>query len=702
MKVQTIVKNLVTSLSTKSFERTTRPTTPNFLSRSSVLAVAALALASTTHAQSTLPVYRVVKSGATAAQAAVLAKQLGIPSSNVLKAGGAIAFVNTSSYLSLPTASASSPLLEEAIAATKNKDSSRKITPTVLNANAISSLPIISAEVAIAKTAAALKAAGLTPAGGEAFNGNHELSLFSDSSTQGPILSKAAIDTEVCYHFTAPIGIPIVGPGAAVQVTYAPGGKVSRVFYAARTLTPAGIVDVISQSQINTEIASMYPGNSTVSSRLVYYAPPLSTAADVLIPYYAYTVTTPVMNVVGAVSEMRSKIGFLPATTDTRFVPRALLSAEGGTTVHASVSVVGGRPPYRYSWGTSNPSESRTNSSTLSYTPLVRTASSLNIPLQHDESLSVTIVDANGVSVSANAMVGVEATPLFPQTRDLALPLFGSENPGDPLHWMGAENAWNTEMAKGVTESFDWPGDLAWPGDFIRPTPSGTLVAEPWINGDADFSNWGVDNADIVLDNADGWSDGFTAMYPGAAATDYNTGNGATLSASVLSPDVQIANQNYTVNYNGSWGPVGPNDTLEWLLLDDCDVLDSLDGFNLNVAQRWGPAFGGVHVVTGFASLDYDSNGAFEGGVADDVLGIGGPAQTIVQSWFNSASAQSTGDAAAMGPAEEVAPGIYACDSGDSFWGKGPVGPTLNPASIPPALYAIWYVSDTTPMEYLF
>jgi hypothetical protein len=76
------------------------------------------------------------------------------------------------------------------------------------------------------------------------------------------------------------------------------------------------------------------------------------------------------------------------------------------------------------------------------------------------ESLSVTVIDANGVSVFANEIVPVEASAYFPQVRDITKPTFGSENPGDPLHWMPARVAWNTEMGTpggGATLSFDSP-----------------------------------------------------------------------------------------------------------------------------------------------------------------------------------------------------------------------------------------------------
>jgi hypothetical protein len=661
----------------------------------------------------TLPIYRVLKTGATAVEAAALAKQLGIPSQNVLSPGGAIQFVDTSRYLSLPTETApNSALLEQAIAATRNKDSSRKITATILNAAAVSRLPAIAAQVALTKTAAALQAARLTPQFGTASVGHHELSLFSSSGGQNLIPENSPIDTEVTYRFTDPNGYPIYGPGAEVQVTFDGSGNVSRVLYATRTLQAAGTVAIIPQGQINQEIARQFPANSIVNSRLVYFAPPLSNpqlSAATLIPWYAYTVTTLVTNqATGVAAEVKSKIRFLPATADIRFVPTVRFSAQGGRLVNAAVSVQGGTPPYHYIWGGSNPAVSATDAAVVSYTPQLRVAQPLlsnpAFSLQRNESLSVTVVDANGISVFANGTVPVEATPVFPQARDINQPTFGSENPGYPLNWVPTEVAWNTEMGKlgaGATLSFNWLGDNAWPGDYIRPFPAGTLVSTPWIYGDADFANWGVDAADIVLDNADGNADGKAAMAPGLLPTQYNTAAGAGLTSPAFVDTVNIGAASYGVSYNGSWGPVGPNDTLEWLLLDDCDMLDAKDGGGLNVVQRWGPAFGGLHVLTGFASLDY-GNGPFEGGVADNVLGITGPAQSIVQSWFNSASATSAGNAAAMGPAVEIMPGVFICDADDHFWGKGTVGPTLVPSSYPPAIFAYWYLTSTSPLQYLF
>lgn len=643
-----------------------------------------------------LPVYEVVTTGATASEAQALARRLRIPSRGILSGAGEIHFANTARYLSLPKAEVTpSHRLDQAIEATRNKDPKRKITPTTLQLSAIRDLHVIPASAALSETATALAAAGLTPQFGKASVGHDQLSLYSADGRRR-ILQDKPIDTEVTYKFTVPNGYPIYGPGAQVQVTYDATGRVSRVFYAARKLKADGIVRVIPQETINAQIARLFPPRSVITSRLVYYAPPLATAAGrshvaTLIPWYAYYATMPVRNLrSGATSEVKSKIGFIPATSDARFVPMIRVSAEGGSQVRASVSVRGGRPPYLYIWGGSNPAASQSVERSISYTPQVRTTESLlhhpYFNLHRNETVSLTVIDANGISVYGSAMVPVVATPVFPRGRGVSTPTYGSENPGDPLHWMPARVAWNTEMGTsgaGATLSFDWLGDSAWPGDFIVPTPAGTLVATPWVYGDADYANWGVDTADIVLDNADGWPDGTVLMQPGAPATDYAT---ASISTPV-SPQTVSINGNgfgvpasFAVNYNGSWRPVGPNDTLEWLLLDDCEMLDEVDGSNLNVAQRWGPAFGGLHVLTGFASLGY-GDGPFEGGVADDVLGIHGSAQTVVQSWFNSAAATGAGTAAAMGPAVEVVPGTFICDLGDYFWGKGTVGPTLVPSA---------------------
>jgi len=275
----------------------------------------------------------------------------------------------------------------------------------------------------------------------------------------------------------------------------------------------------------------------------------------------------------------------------------------------------------------------------------------------------------------------------------------------DQVGWL---QGMSTPSAGGGTLAFCWMGDSAWPGDFINPDPQGTLVATPWVNGDADYANWGVNTADIVLDNADGNADAKTAMQPGAPLSKYPT-------ASLQSPNNSITvginlhgfgspSWSY-VNYARCWGPTGNYDTLYWLLLDDCNMLDKKDGSGLNVADRWGPAFNGLHILTGFASLDQpDGYGDFERDFATDMLGVTKKPQTIVQSWFSSAKSNGIGTAAAMGPAVFVKKGelFSMANLNDHYWGKGTVGPTIVPSSLAPGDIGWWYLTTTTSANVVF
>src|SRR5579863_671503 len=270
-----------------------------------------------------LPVYQVIKSGATPTEAEKLARHLGISAKNLLSEDGAISFVDTTRYLATPRATlAASPLLEKTVAATRNKDKSRIITPAVLDSRAFGDLHVLSESAAVSKTAAAFEAAGLTPQFAAASSGHHELSLYSKNGEKGTV-SKLPIDTEVTYRFTDPNGYPIYGPGAEVQVTYDAESRVSRIFYAARRLKVATTVAVIPQAEANEQIARLMPPNSTVVSRVVYFAPPLSNSENArvaqLIPWYAYYATRTITNPqTGASFQVKSKIGFIPATKDSR------------------------------------------------------------------------------------------------------------------------------------------------------------------------------------------------------------------------------------------------------------------------------------------------------------------------------------------------------------------------------------------------
>jgi len=226
---------------------------------------------------------------------------------------------------------------------------------------------------------------------------------------------------------------------------------------------------------------------------------------------------------------------------------------------------------------------------------------------------------------------------------------WGTESPYDPGLGTGDRKDWRTGMLFGGagTERYLWTDTWSWKEDFIDP-PAG-------------INNWEVDNADITLYIGHGNPTVFTFTGgPGPSPT--------------------------TLFYNEAGHSWGNNDE-EWLCLLSCEVLQ-YDWNGLKAWQRWGPNFDGLHSLCGFSSLAYAGTG-FPFSFAQGMLGWPflpwTPPVPIVNAWFNAAHARGTGTPAAMGP---IGPG-GACDYGDYFWGKGPVGPTIRASQI----HGWWYVS---------
>ncbi|HUC83656.1 MAG TPA: DUF6345 domain-containing protein, partial [Candidatus Acidoferrales bacterium] len=319
--------------------------------------------------------------------------------------------------------------------------------------------------------------------------------------------------------------------------------------------------------------------------------------------------------------------------------------------------------------------------------------------LNTTENVSLTVTDANGISVNTNVTLNVIAQ-IVPAAKNAGVISYGTESPREPdfaVDRIGWQEGMGTSGGGGGSQSFCWMGDLAWPGDFIEPTPPGALMPTPWVNGDADYSNWGVNAASIVLNNTDGAPDYFASSEPGATIAEYATAElyhpgypGGTVVINLDDWLDTATTHYYNINYDGSWGPIPPEDNLCWLLMDCCDVLDqnSSDG---TAVERWSPAFGGLHILTGWNSEELLGDGSFEKNFAQDMLGIYGPAQTVLQAWFNAAHAAgaSHGTPAAMGAFGPA----YTSDYNDYYWGKGPVN-----ATIPPWLVTgWWYIQDTLP-----
>jgi hypothetical protein len=660
-------------------------------------------------------VYEVTRTGLDEAQARKLAGAFGFPADEMILRDGVVSYVDRAGYLSIPTTEVSDPDIAEklrAMSATGNPDTRLRLRS--IDLTAVESLPVLDDETALRKCAEAFAAAGLRLESANPVAGNTTFTAsFVNGSRAGTTVSRE-LQTRVSHEFSDGKGHPLIGPGAQVQVTFAGVGKVVQFHHATRELREGPAVQVFSEDEARRRVGYQFPRDARINLWLVYWCPSLRRAPghkqpllpQYIIPWYAYNSEVSLRHPQSEVdAQRRSKIQLIPATDDPRFVPTVNVRLSGRERVEAEAEVSGGRGPYSYVWSGSNPEISGQAGPTVSYTPISRGAvpagPATSRLVERRETVGVTVIDANGVMIQQSATIGV-VSQLVPKGKGPGPSAsYGTESPREPdfaVDRVGWQNGMATPGGGGGTEVFAWLGDLAWPGDFIQASPPGTLPATPWINGDADFSNWGVNTAAIVLNNTDGWAQGFDASQPGATIAEYPTAQlwcpsnpGDTVVTNLLDGGQTAITQYSNINYNASWTPIGPDNQLLWLVMDACDTLDATSPAGAP-QDRWGQAFGGLHILFGFNSEEQVGDGSFEQDFAEYMLnGMGGPL-TILQAWFHAGATAGVGGPpnhgipAALGP---ITTGNVS-NVGDFYLGKGTQGPNILSGTIT----AWWYVSD--------
>ncbi|PMD33416.1 hypothetical protein L207DRAFT_518185 [Hyaloscypha variabilis F] len=667
-----------------------------------------------------LPVYEVLSTGIGESDAKKLAGALKIPTEKLRLQDGIALFIDSANYLAIPTVAVTEPeIVGTHLKATKNHNPEIPIEVRAIDYEALCRISPHCPKEALKRTSAAFESVELTPAHAIPVVGHTVFKTVSKTGDESvPASTKTNIDTHVTYRFTLD-GYLLVGPGAQVQVSYDPEGNITRLLHSTRTLKKGPSVKIVSTDAVRNRFSRFLPDDAEVNIRLIYWAPPLRSGVcsssiwspSTILPWYAVTIRRQVLNPNTKASQKRtSRVHLIPATNDSRFIPSVILTASTPerSLVEAHASVTGGTPPYTYLWAGSNPGASSCTADSVRYVPLSRDFRTVlrNLSLERTDNVSVTVVDANGVLAQAGQAIQVTAQPA-PQTHSSVT--YGCKSPNDPGpspvdgSYAPERIAWQKAMGApghgGGSERFCWLGDSSWPGDYIEPVPAGTLEANPWINGDADYLNWGINSTNIMLYNGDGWPYGVTEMYPGATPAEYNAAGGASLMAPGSSGDVQIGSQSYTVNYSGSWGTPNPNDNLQWLATYACQVLED-DDSNPNPWDRWGSAFNGLHSLLGFETEASDNGVGFMTDFPDNILGASSSPQTIVQGWLNAAISNQMGTPAAMGPIHNVTlfGGLFKfgiSNYEDYYWGKGTLGPNISQAEI----NGWWYVQGTDAVQ---
>jgi len=690
-----------------------------------VLAGAAWLAAMPGGAQTGLPVYQVIQSGATTDQAQLLVGGLNIPFESLSLSNGEVFYLDGARFMTVPTSPITDAVILSNLTASSHNDFPQiPLEFAKIDLAALGRLTVVSSNVALSTVNAAFDRSNLLPQFGSPSISHTLLQAYYSNENNVVVSNGGFLDTQVKYQFLTPgtvaPGPPIIGPGAQVQIAYGTNGQVTRLHYAARRYAQGPTVAIIPPSLVSNRVAHLFPGmNVRLSPQLVYYAPPLALGTvSNLIPWYACTGTGTITNpLTGGLSTFNLNAPLIPATDDPAYVPAVALSASvlGGTQVVATAEASGGMAPYTFLWGGSSPTISSNTGSQISYTSTARVQPpSLEAMRLSSETVQVSWIDpTDGFLLessssltqpawgSVNAAVqhdnGVSRVQL---QLDLAQPMFfrlrynGQSIPEMVMVTVTDANGVQAQASQTLQVK-----------PMLSLAPSGLQSrAAPKVIGTVDWGTESPYDPGLGSNDRASWVGGMT-VFGGGVQRFLWTGNLAwrwdfidpptgidsyevdnadiTLYIGHGNPEVITFTGTPNLYYPDAPKSWGDHDD-EWLCFLSCDVLEFSDAAG-NVWSRWGPNFNGLHILTGFSSLAYAGTG-FPGGFALNMLGFFTiPPSSIVNAWFNSANAHGTGTPAAMGP---IGPG-GAWDYYDYYWGRGSVGPTI-PAS---QIRGWWYLN---------
>lgn len=578
-----------------------------------------------------LPIYNVVARGASAESAKKLEGALALGHNDVnprgiLEEDGSLRYHDVGRFQRLPMKP-----IEASAAAAQAKDEQGKATvapSAAVDIDALKKMQPMAKGAALARAEEAFEAAGLSPKG-EASTSH---AVFESRDAKGELMAKVNIDTHVSYEQRLE-GLRLIGPGAKVKAVFDAEGAATQLMYAAQELERGEEVAIVPLAEAEAMCASILGGGEGLrpTAELVYYAPPLAQKAERLFPHYACGGTKIVDG-----SEIELRRVLMPATVDA---PKAAIHVTvQGSEVRAEATVEGGTAPYTFAWGSSTKSHDRTNTdpSKVAYTVVGRTPKSVS------ETVSLLVTDANGLTFRA-----AEAVKVSPALAGAAsVQAVG----GTPLGSVGTEwvgtcgglggSAANAAgfvsrfQASGIGAQFNWGEYDAWEIDFKDPTFGGQDQAM-------------ADNVDLVFYTGHAGGDGFTFCS---------------------------SSHDGLLHYSeAKWG----ESNLEWLAIAACGPLQE-DWGGVHWINRWGPAFQGLHLLLGYATISYDNT--IEGNNFADYM-LRYDSLPVRQAWINMAMDAQWPDViwAEMGV---WGPDWTLPNYDDYFWGMGATGPDTSGADI--------------------